>query len=81
VAVDDAQGTSDLAGRALGPAGERPLFLQALTHALSLFNDREANTMSIEQTGYTFRLRFVPRSSPRIERTPVGKTPLVWDRG
>ncbi|GII77036.1 hypothetical protein Sru01_20180 [Sphaerisporangium rufum] len=80
-AVDDAEGTTAAVEQALGQGGTRELFTKALPDSLSLFNDREANAASIEQTGYGFRLVFVPRSSPRIERTAVGKTPLVRDRG
>lgn len=81
VAVDDAEGTAAAVEHTLGPSGTRQLFTQALPSSLSLFNDREANAAAIEQTGYGFRLLFVPRSSPQIERTTVGKTPLVRDRG
>ncbi|WP_436757398.1 hypothetical protein [Streptosporangium sp. V21-05] len=80
-AVDDAEGTTAAVEHALGPSGVRQLFTLALPSSLSLFNDREANAAAIEQTGYGFQLVFVPPSSPQIERTTVGKTPLVRDRG
>ncbi|MER7134408.1 hypothetical protein [Streptosporangium saharense] len=80
-AVDDPDGVSAAVERTLGSSGTRRLFTQALPASLSLFNDREANAASIEQIGYGFQLVFVPPASPRIERTTVGKTPLVRDRG
>jgi phenylacetate-CoA ligase len=56
------------------------MFATALPRSLSLFNDREATPATIEKSGYTFQLTFVGSSSPEIERTPVGKVPLVRDR-
>ena len=66
---------------ALGSAGVHRAFVNALPRSLSLFNGGEANPVSIEKTGYSFRIAFVPQSSPEIERTAVGKVPLVRDRG
>ncbi|MFC4907773.1 hypothetical protein [Actinomadura gamaensis] len=80
VAVDDADGRTAELDAALGPAGPARLFTAALPRALSLFNDREATPETIERSGYGFRLLFVPRASPEIERTAVGKVPLVRDR-
>ncbi|MCP2338451.1 hypothetical protein [Actinomadura rupiterrae] len=79
-AVDDAERMTAELDAALGPAGARPLFTAALPRALSLFNDREATPESIERAGYGFRLLLVPRGSAEIERTVVGKVPLVRDR-
>ncbi|GAA0961178.1 hypothetical protein [Actinocorallia libanotica] len=80
VAADDAERLAERAERALGPGGWRGLFAAALPRSLSLFNDREATPESIEGSGYDFRLTFVPRGSGEIERTSVGKVPLVRDR-
>ncbi|ROO88322.1 phenylacetate-CoA ligase [Actinocorallia herbida] len=80
VAADDAEGLAAQAAASLGRSGWRGVFAAALPRSLSLFNDREATPESIEASGYDFRLAFVPRASPEIERTPVGKVPLVRDR-
>jgi phenylacetate-CoA ligase len=80
VAADDAERLTAEAERALGPGGWRGLFAAALPRSLSLFNDREATPESIEHSGYDFRLAFVPRGSAEVERTAVGKVPLVRDR-
>ncbi|NJP97000.1 hypothetical protein HCN51_47555 [Nonomuraea sp. FMUSA5-5] len=80
-AVDDVAALTYATEAALGPYGAHHVFVNALPRSLSLFNQGEANAASIEKTGYRFHLRFVPRSSPEIERTSVGKVPLVRDRG
>jgi phenylacetate-CoA ligase len=80
-AVDDVEGLTRTVHLALGPAGVQRVFTSALPRSLSLFNDREATQTDIEKTGYSFHLVFVYRSSPEIERTAVGKVPLVRDRG
>ncbi|GGQ25480.1 phenylacetate-CoA ligase [Actinomadura coerulea] len=80
-AVDDADGLTCALSAALGPTGVHQVFVGALLRSLSLFNDREATPEAVERTGYRFQLAFVPRSSPEIERTAVGKVPLVRDRG
>ncbi|MCD0452480.1 hypothetical protein LO762_25325 [Actinocorallia sp. API 0066] len=80
VAADDAERLAEKAESALGPGGWRGLFAAALPRSLSLFNDREATPETIERSGYDFRLAFVPRGSVEIERTSVGKVPLVRDR-
>ena len=66
---------------ALGPYGAQHLFVNSLPRSLSLFNQGEANPASIEKTGYRFQIKFVHMSSAEIERTAVGKVPLVRDRG
>lgn len=81
VAVDDCAGATYAVEQSLGPYGVRAAFVNSLPRALSLFNHGEANPASIEKTGYTFNLTFVPKYSPEIERTAVGKVPLVCDRG
>ena len=81
VAVDDGDALTTAVERSLGAHGIRCAYINSLPRSLSLFNHGEANPASIEKTGYTFRLEFVPRHSPRIERTAVGKVPLVVDRG
>ena len=78
-AVDDAHVLNSKINYQLGADGVRHLFTQALIHALSLFNQGEANLYSIEKTGYHFKLKLVPTYSPEIHRTHVGKTPLLHD--
>ncbi|WP_413756095.1 hypothetical protein [Streptomyces sp. MMBL 11-3] len=80
-AVDDVLGLTYRVDTVLGPQGLHGLFVNALPRSLSLFNDGEANPASIAKTGYGFQVRFVPRHSPDIERTRLGKVPLVLDRG
>lgn len=80
-AVDDPAGLTYALESSLGPGGVQRAVTHALPRSLSLFNDAEANPAAIEKSGYSFRLVFVHRSSPEIERTPVGKVPLVRDRG
>lgn len=79
--ADDAPGLNYAVETALGPYGAQRLFLGAVPRALSLFNQGEANPVSIEKSGYRFELKFVHRASVEIERTDVGKVPLVRDRG
>jgi phenylacetate-CoA ligase len=64
----------------LGPDGVRRVFVEALIYSLSLFNRGEANYHSIDKTGYQFELRFVGSASDEIQRTSVGKVPLLRDR-
>ncbi|GAA2305366.1 hypothetical protein OKJ48_44340 [Streptomyces kunmingensis] len=78
-AVDDVLGLTYRVDSMLGPQGLQQVFVNALPRSLSLFNDGEANAASIAKTGYTLLVRFVPRHSPDIERTAVGKVPLVRD--
>ncbi|MFI6300020.1 hypothetical protein ACIBEJ_51095 [Nonomuraea sp. NPDC050790] len=80
-AVDDVAGLTYATEAVLGPYGAQRVFLSALPRSLSLFNQGEANPVSIEKTGYRFLIRFVRRASAEIERTAVGKVPLVRDRG
>ncbi|MFE4977805.1 hypothetical protein ACFRAR_37595 [Kitasatospora sp. NPDC056651] len=79
--VDDAPGLTYRLDGALGPYGVQHVFVNSLPRSLSLFNQGEANPASIEKTGYRFLIKFVPRASAEIERTSVGKVPLVRDRG
>ncbi|GAA3096876.1 hypothetical protein GCM10010449_20420 [Streptomyces rectiviolaceus] len=79
--VDDVLGMTYRTDTTLGPYGVQQMFVNALPRSLSLFNHGEANPVSIEKTGYSFQLKFVPRLSAEIERTAVGKVPLVRDRG
>ncbi|MEV0319236.1 hypothetical protein ACIBKX_14380 [Streptomyces sp. NPDC050658] len=79
--VDDVLGLTYRTDTTLGPYGVQQVFVNALPRSLSLFNHGEANPASIEKTGYSFQLKFVPRLSTEIERTAVGKVPLVRDRG
>lgn len=81
VAADEAQHLTHAMEAALGGAGVQRTFVNALPRSLSLFNGGEANPVAIEKTGYSFRIAFVPQLSPEIERTAVGKVPLVRDRG
>ncbi|TKA09571.1 phenylacetate--CoA ligase family protein [Actinacidiphila oryziradicis] len=79
--VDDVHGLTYKMDAALGPYGVQHLFVNSLPRSLSLFNQGEANPDSIEKTGYRFQIKFVHKSSAEIERTEVGKVPLVRDRG
>ncbi|MFI0977036.1 hypothetical protein ACH4SP_08415 [Streptomyces sp. NPDC021093] len=79
--VDDVPGLTYSLETALGPYGIQHTFLNSLPRSLSLFNHGEANPASIEKTGYQFQVKFVHRMSAEIERTDVGKVPLVRDRG
>lgn len=79
--VDDVPGLTYRMDTTLGPYGLQSVFVNAVPRALSLFNQGEANPLSVEKTGYRFQLKFVPHASPEIERTAVGKVPLVRDRG
>jgi phenylacetate-CoA ligase len=78
--VDDAAGLTYRINQLLGPYGVQRVFTNSLPRALSVFNQLEADSASIDKTGYRFEIRFVPRSSAEIERTEVGKVPLVRDR-
>ncbi|MEV1021368.1 hypothetical protein [Streptomyces sp. NPDC050264] len=78
-AVDDVLGLTYRVDSMLGPQGLQQVFVNALPRSLSLFNDGEANPASIAKTGYSLQVRFVSRHSPDIERTAVGKVPLVRD--
>ncbi|MFS8199600.1 hypothetical protein ACLVWQ_13040 [Streptomyces sp. CWNU-52B] len=80
-AVDDVVGLTYRTDSMLGPPGLQRVLVNALPRSLSLFNDGEANPASIMKTGYRLEVRFVPRHSPEIERTSVGKVPLVRDQG
>ncbi|MBC7953688.1 MAG: hypothetical protein H7Z12_17960 [Rhodospirillaceae bacterium] len=64
----------------LGPEELHRLFGDALIRSLSLFNQGEANFQYLAKVGYRFELRFVRRGAPEIERTGVGKTPLLRDQ-
>lgn len=79
--VDDVLGLTYQLDTLLGPQGVHRVFVEALPRSLSLFNHGEANPASIEKTGYGFRIQFVARASAEIERTAIGKVPLVRDRG
>jgi len=78
--VDDVAAPCYMVNQVLGHCGVRQVFVNSLTRSLSLFNNGEANSAAIDRTGYRFEIRFVHPSSPEIERTSVGKVPLVRDR-
>ncbi|MFG2003953.1 hypothetical protein ACGFNU_32830 [Spirillospora sp. NPDC048911] len=78
-AVDDVHGLGTWMSRTLGPHDMERIFSESLGRALSVFNDGEANSAYMEKTGYRFELRLVDRFSAEIERTAVGKVPLVRD--
>lgn len=63
----------------LGVLGRRSLFVQALTHSLSIFNLGEANPYYLEMSGYNFEIKLVKKWSDEIYRTQVGKVPLIRD--
>ncbi|MEA2836312.1 MAG: hypothetical protein QOD89_862 [Bradyrhizobium sp.] len=77
--VDDPAALNARTKYMLGNDGVRHAFTEALIHSLSLFNQGEANFLSIEKSGYLFELRFVGRASAEIQRTDVGKVPLLRD--
>lgn len=79
VSVDDVHGARYVTDRLLGPYGVQAAFVRSLVRGLSMFNDREADPAAIERTGYRFGINVVPRGSTEIERTSVGKVPLVRD--
>jgi phenylacetate-CoA ligase len=81
VAVDAPPTMTSIVEGALGARGVRRIFVDSLPKSLSLFNHGEANPDSVERSGYQFALKFVDVRSPEIERTSVGKVPLVRDRG
>ena len=80
-AVDAPEVMTSMVEGTLGTCGVRGVFVDSLPKSLSLFNHGEANPGSIERSGYNFALRFVDVTSLEIERTNVGKVPLVRDRG
>lgn len=57
----------------------REIFVKSLISSLPLFNKSEANPNAIEKTDYTFEIDFVPKDSPKIFITTVGKVPLIRD--
>lgn len=63
----------------LGRDGAHYLFVQGLMNSLSIFNQGEANTYSLEKTGYLFSIKFVEKTSLEIFRTEVGKVPMLRD--
>lgn len=64
----------------LAPYGGLPaLFMRALASSLSIFNQMEANQAYLTKSGYSFDIRFVPKDSPELFRTEVGKIPLLKD--
>lgn len=64
---------------ALGKDKVHELFTQALIGSLSLFNKGEANSSYLGKTGYAYEIKFLPKNSPDLFRTEVGKTPLLRD--
>jgi phenylacetate-CoA ligase len=79
-AVDDIHGAAHRMHQVLGPHGVQHLFTTALPRALSIFNDGDSDAGLITKTGYRFEMKFVHRTSTDLERTAVGKIPLVRDR-
>ena len=63
----------------LGPDGIHQLFAQAIANSLSIFNQGEANTQALEKYDYRFQIKLVPRFSPEIFRSELGKVPLLRD--
>lgn len=64
----------------IAPEIVQHLFAEAMIGALSLFNQGEAHLGFVAATGYRFALRLVAPGSPEVQRTAVGKTPLLRDR-
>ncbi len=78
-AVDDPRTLFLKMENTLGVAGVNRLFVEALTGALSIFNQGEANAYYLEKTGYSFEIKLVERWSDEIYRTQVGKVPWIRD--
>lgn len=64
----------------LTPYGGLPaLLMRALIASLSIFNEMETKMAYLQKSGYYFNIRFVPKDSPELVRTEVGKIPLLKD--
>lgn len=79
LAVDDPAAALAAVNYKLGYQGCQYLFVHALMHSLSIFNHGEANIAYLTKSGYTFFIHFIPKMSPEIFRTEVGKVPLLRD--
>jgi phenylacetate-CoA ligase len=79
VAVDDPQAATMALQYKYGLDNGRYLFVLSLINSLSLFNQGEANSKTMDQTGYQFIIRFVEKTSSEIHRTEVGKVPMLKD--
>ncbi|HEY6795047.1 MAG TPA: hypothetical protein VI248_10245 [Kineosporiaceae bacterium] len=79
VSVDDVHSARYVVDHVMGSYGVQGTFIRSLARGLSTFNDRESDPAVIGRTGYRFDINFVPRASVEIERTSVGKVPLVRD--
>lgn len=77
--VDDVGSLVYRMGYMLGAEGIRRLFIESLTRSLSIFNRGEANFYSLEKTNYRFEIKLVNRGSEEIQRTELGKIPLIRD--
>lgn len=80
VACPDAAGVRAQLASRLSPAGSAPVIAAGLLCGLSVFNSMESNSAALARTGYFFGTRIVPVDSPDLERTAVGKVPLLVDR-
>lgn len=64
----------------LAPYGGMPaLLMRSLAASLSIFNEMETDVAYLMKSGYTFNIRFLPKDSPELYRTEVGKVPLLKD--
>jgi len=77
--VDDVQSLNSRMEYMLGAEGIRRLFIESLINSLSLFNQGEANSHSLEKTEYRFDIKFVYKGGGEIHRTEFGKVPLIRD--
>lgn len=79
VTVDDVESLAAKLNSTLDAQQIKRLFIESLIGSLSLFNQGEANSASIEKTGYRFEIKLVDRQSDEIFRTDLGKVPLLRD--
>ena len=80
IACDDPNAIKKEIAARLGATGSSPVIMSALTRSLSNFDSFKANQESLILTGFRFSLMVVERGSKEIQRTVVGKVPLVNDR-
>lgn len=80
IACPDAEALRAQLASRLGPAGSAPVIAAGLLLGLSVFNTLEADEAALARTGYFFGTRIVAVDCPELERTAVGKVPLLVDR-
>ncbi|NQZ10987.1 MAG: hypothetical protein HRT35_27860, partial [Algicola sp.] len=77
LAVTEVQ-MSELSGVSNGQI--RSIFVKALGHSLSLFDQTPQQLKSLNATAYQFEIELVAIDSTKIYRTGVNKTPLIRDQ-